>query len=941
MAEAEPSKDTAGPAERALASLKPFAHIAREDYNMETGEKGGADVLSWEIYSTWTLLLCLHHSEAEAERCIAGGWKPQRWRTEAQALRHIFLHSRSLRALSAVLRWLRWAHRWCPAEVRSVAHHGVSAAHEEEGNIVDGRANFERTRLILRLQSSLPTPLQAGPVLHPDGPLQQSNRFEKADLEDEERLLRRVFCALRRGNLRGAFAACAECGQAWRTALLQGMLPFADRPRKADNLAGYDAMEDDGEDELAALREVYTDWTEIGALDQPGACNGNPWRRVWKEQCWDTAQRHLRQPGSAMTLHELAVYGFCAGHKDALLPACSGNWSDLCWGELHCLKEGLVERLLEIGRDDCCKAGVFLGEGDGGFGDPLETAESRAERNNKLSGALRGTAADGLDSAVVAEVHRVLKRLDAEEIHDTAVPTRTTVTAAFDTLRATLVRAAWEPECGEQALAMLREWLDQGIGGTSCPFALKQFASHFAMWQKEVLQERFAAPCSISLGGQVVRGLQSAAQSAELGSVNVDDIVRKLIDDLVMAASGAWRMQCLEGQAVELIAEHLSALSTEARLEAFTSLLLRLGPAGSAGTEAAAALVAPLRQQVFKHCLWIFWGRFPEDSFALITMLVRRALRLDDACEEEEELPELGCTGVRSSANANDISVAILCTILFWVIVRDKAEAGSGVQEAFSGLERIGKSPFSDDARPQGGDEFARIALEAVALPLLVDSLLTLAVKEPERALALMKLECLRQSRLWQDAFNSNCSGAILLKDLEWLLILNDKHSEWVDAHSEQEAQWKVTKPRLAAGIFANSCDFARISGWKDPDREEWLAKAEQQCSMSRDVVLDWAHPRIASDAPLMSPPRGFHTSIVEGQRRRLCSAVTCRVLLVLLSVFEGAADFEGAMNLGVTLANSPWMLQVVTPYQARSFLHRLAVLPTRLDAGQVAALEH
>merc|ERR550534_1818147 len=190
--------------ERALATLKPFRQIAEEECQQPLHESAGPAAVRWEIYSTWTLLLCFYHAEAEAERCRAS-WTPRPWETEAQALRQLYLESRSLRVLTGVLRWFRWAH----------AGPAGKAQDETEDGIGDG--SFERTRRALQLQSPLPAPLQAGADLHPDGPLQRPGLFDAADLEDEERLLKHVLRALRRGDLRGAMKTCAEGNAAWRT----------------------------------------------------------------------------------------------------------------------------------------------------------------------------------------------------------------------------------------------------------------------------------------------------------------------------------------------------------------------------------------------------------------------------------------------------------------------------------------------------------------------------------------------------------------------------------------------------------------------------------------------------------------------------------------------------------------------------------------------------
>ena len=47
-----------------------------------------------------------------------------------------------------------------------------------------------------------------------DGLLQLQDRFDKADLEDEHHLLRRLFIHLRRGDLSGALELCGAHGQA-------------------------------------------------------------------------------------------------------------------------------------------------------------------------------------------------------------------------------------------------------------------------------------------------------------------------------------------------------------------------------------------------------------------------------------------------------------------------------------------------------------------------------------------------------------------------------------------------------------------------------------------------------------------------------------------------------------------------------------------------------
>jgi len=406
------------------------------------------------------------------------------------------------------------------------------------------------------------------------------------------------------------------------------------------------------------------------------------------------------------------------------------------------------------------------------------------------------------------------------------------------------------------------------------------------------------------------------------GSKDVDDIVRELVGDLVAAAASSWQQQCLDGQAIELIAEHVSAMSTRSRIVAFSSLLLQMQPSKDEMGNAAAM---ELRLEVLKRCMWFFWGRFPQDAFALLAVLVRRALRLDEESTAEEELPEIGLCGVRSSVAAPEVNLAILCIMVFWLVAREKAEAGEFLAEALVGLESVLGSPLPEDEQPQSPDDFARLTLDLAVLPLLGDALLTLSVREPESALATLPL--LQSSSLWRDAFTCQSPGCQTLVELEWFLVLCDRHIEWREALAREKEQRRDPSQQL----FNLSLGVRYLgAGWENTEASKVV---EKQRSVAQDSLLDWAHPRLGQDRPLLEPQLGAHTTLPEQQWQRLCSAITCRLLLILLSVFEGAGDFDGAMNdLVVAVANSPWMLQRLAPRHARAFLRRVAIVPTRLE---------
>jgi len=442
-------------------------------------------------------------------------------------------------------------------------------------------------------------------------------------------------------------------------------------------------------------------------------------------------------------------------------------------------------------------------------------------------------------------------------------------------------------------MGLLRKWLAEGFEGAPCPFLVKQFASYLAIWQKEAITEQ---PCAE--GGQ-------APQARE--APDVDDIVGELVQELTDAASGRWLQHCLEGQALELIAEHAAALAPERRLEAYARLLLTLGTCTSDSTPEGS-----LRVEVLKRCVWVFLGRFPHEAFSLMAGLVRRTLRMAGGAPAEEELPDLGPIGVDAGVRPDDLGVTLICIVNFWAALRERSQHDAAVAvEALSGLEALLGRRFEGQEAPRSVDDFARLTLEVAVLPLLTDSLLSLSVKEPGAALAV--LPAVQSSALWRDALSSGSVGRLHLEELEWYLGLCHRHLAWTIACEE----------------------LAEAKRGFDGD-----AKAERNRSAARDALLDWARPRLARDDPLLEPRSGMHTSLSDEQWASLRRAAACRCLLLLLSAFEGEGDFDGAMHdLAVAAAQSPWLLKLLQPRQVRAFMRRMARIPATFLGARGAAV--
>lgn len=317
-----------------------------------------------------------------------------------------------------------------------------------------------------------------------------------------------------------------------------------------------------------------------------------------------------------------------------------------------------------------------------------------------------------------------------------------------------------------------------------------------------------------------------------------------------------------------------------------------------------------LRVEVLRHCTLVYWERFPHEAFTMITVLIRRALHLDEEAAAEEELPDIGAIGVHPATRSPDVTVAVICTVVFWANLRDRLEADTSLaEEALSGLEQLVGRPLGTDA-PQSADEVARLALDIAVVPLLTDALLSLCAKDPVSAIAVMPL--LQGSALWRDAASCQSPGKARLDELEWYVGLCQRQEAWAAAHAELKEQLGAVGLPQVAFSYSKEC-----------------VKADRRRSAAKDALLDWARPCLARDRPLLEPRPGMHTSLSDQQWEHLRQAASCRVLLLLLAVFEGEQDFDGAMHdLSVAAAQSPWLLKLLRPQQVRAFMRRLSLIP-------------
>lgn len=118
-----------------------------------------------------------------------------------------------------------------------------------------------------------------------------------------------------------------------------------------------------------------------------------------------------------------------------------------------------------------------MGEGDCGVPDPTESEASREARRDKLSGPLfraarRERGAEAVEAVAAERLRQILR-----SFVDPA--------GGFATAQAAIALLALDrAEGSREVLGMLRRWLGEGLGEGPCPFAVKQFAARFAIWQR-------------------------------------------------------------------------------------------------------------------------------------------------------------------------------------------------------------------------------------------------------------------------------------------------------------------------------------------------------------------------------------------------------------------------------------------------------------------------
>jgi len=106
---------------------------------------------------------------------------------------------------------------------------------------------------------------------------------------------------------------------------------------------------------------------------------------------------------------------------------------------------------------------MFLGEGDAGTLDVLDSPQERLNRVQILCGCFHDVKVADIETKVACEVARILSQIQTVSEQ---CGVKDPVVLEFEKLQATLIQAAWLAEKSKEACDILRGWLSEGLWPT-------------------------------------------------------------------------------------------------------------------------------------------------------------------------------------------------------------------------------------------------------------------------------------------------------------------------------------------------------------------------------------------------------------------------------------------------------------------------------------------
>jgi len=429
----------------------------------------------------------------------------------------------------------------------------------------------------------------------------------------------------------------------------------------------------------------------------------------------------IAQSPTSMPDYEVAIMGYCSGYFPAMSPLCP-HGLEKAWAEIHCLKEALVERLLDENRIAAAEAGE----------DSVDGAIC-----THLHGVYANASLDDLDAITFREIQRIFQ--DMEEVGTSAV-------VCFRKVQVLIVHAAWDPTYSGQTMDYLKSWMSET---DDVHFLVKQFAAYFAAFQKEGLPHSEHVVKEPMMDVEREEGDGQDFMKNLFADSSVDFLVKEHVTELVNNSA--------MGVTAEIIAELLSVLTRDTFVEVYAWFLRSHSqPRGSSKEEHADTVT---------RCVAILWERFPFEClpviFSFSSSIIRSAWEAFWAGKKPrtEEL----------------FHALFVLTQLWWVIstLEDQSENST----LYNLIQGLGIEPGKEVP------DQAQQILEQVFVPLAVDLLITTMVVSESTLELSQKLDEWTDRTLWKNlkCEESDCLLGIwmLRTEIPWYLEFFTNYLSW------------------------------------------------------------------------------------------------------------------------------------------------------------------
>lgn len=261
--------------------------------------------------NTWRLLYILYQDRLlSAQNGMDDEMQQYFGRSEKLCVQNLFKRDNLIRESQLVIDWLEA---------------NAASKFEQEAHFNDNTVGWENTLHQLQSKDTIAFGSSRKIVteMDPDAVHHQKLPLHDLDMDDEKRLLQRIFREIRCGNLEEAQTLCRQCGHSWRAAMFEGWRLLHDPNVKENwNDNGDPEMEeDDGFSESNQQQEI----------------EGNASRDIWKNMAIKYCKLNYLN-----AFEKAAMAAYC-GYLEGILPVCN-DWEDTLWAYMRTIVDVRVER---------------------------------------------------------------------------------------------------------------------------------------------------------------------------------------------------------------------------------------------------------------------------------------------------------------------------------------------------------------------------------------------------------------------------------------------------------------------------------------------------------------------------------------------------------------------------------------------------------------------